>query len=246
MKKVSLLNGLALTFVFCLFTITTQAQIKAQDTKKAHDTKRFSRPVNTGANHTVLLLDTAWGSLSPEVGDEIAAYDLEGNMVSSIVYVGHHTGLALWGDDEYTTEKEGLVKGELFNLKWWKKSSNEMVSLTLNTFERGTSNYIKDGLTVISSISVNQSLVQDMELFQNVPNPVADYTEISFYLPSLSSVKLSLHNSLGQEIKVLADTKFESGSHKIEVKTDNIQPGIYFYKMISGKNKLTKQMTIVK
>lgn len=246
MKKIGLLNGLSLAFALCLFTTNVQGQIKAQDTKKAHDTKRFSRPVNTGANHTVLLLDTAWGSLSPEVGDEIAAYDVDGNMVSSIVYIGHHTGLALWGDDEYTTEKEGLVKGELFHLKWWKKSSNEMVSLTLNSFERGSSNYFKDGLTVISSVSINQTLVQEMELFQNVPNPVSDFTEISFYLPTSSSVKLSLHNNLGQEVMVLADANFESGSHKIEVKSSNIQPGVYFYKMISGKQKLTKQMTVVK
>lgn len=246
MKKISLLKGIALVFTLCLFTSNAQAQIKAQDTKKAHDTKRFPRPVNTGANHTVLLLDTAWGSLNPEIGDEIAAYDVDGNMVSSIVYIGHHTGLALWGDDEYTTEKEGLSKGEVFNLKWWKKSSNELIALNMNSFERGSSNYFKDGLTVISNISVNEKLVQEMELFQNVPNPVVDFTEISFYLPSSSKLTLSLHNSLGQEIMVLADSKFEAGSHKVALKTASIEPGVYFYKMVSGKEKITKQMTVVK
>ena len=246
MKKIGLVKGLALVFATCLFTLNAQAQIKAQDSKKAHNTKRFARPVNTGSNHTVLLLDTAWGELMPEVGDEIAAYDVEGNMVSSIVYIGHHTGLALWGDDEYTTEKEGLSKGEVFSLKWWKKSSNEMLSLNMNSFERGSSSYNKDALTVISSISVNQHLVQEMELFQNVPNPVSDFTEISFYLPSSSKVRLSLHNNLGQEIMVLTDTKFESGSHKVAMESASIMPGVYFYKMVSGKEKITKQMTVVK
>jgi hypothetical protein len=246
MKKLGILKGATLIFAMCLFTTNSHAQIKAQDSKKAHDTKRFARPVNTGSNHTVLLLDTAWGTLNPEVGDEIAAYDVEGNMVSSIVYIGHHTGLALWGDDEYTTEKEGLSKGEVFSLKWWKKSSNEMVSLNMNSFERGSSNYFKDGLTVISSVTVNQMLVQEMELFQNVPNPVVDFTEISFYLPNASKVRLSLHNNLGQEVMVLADSKFESGSHKVAMQSSSIQPGVYFYKMVSGKEKITKQMTVVK
>jgi len=246
MKKIGLLKGMAFVFAMCLFSTNSQAQIKAQDTKKAHDTKRFARPVNTGSNHTVLLLDTAWGNLMPEVGDEIAAYDVDGNMVSSIVYIGHHTGLALWGDDEYTTEKEGLSKGEVFSLKWWKKSSNEMVSLNMNSFERGANNYFKDGLTVISSVSVNQMLVQEMELFQNVPNPVVDFTEISFYLPSASKIRLSLHNNLGQEVMVLTDSKFESGSHKVAMKSASIKPGVYFYKMVSGKEKITKQMTVVK
>lgn len=244
MRKIDLLKGAALAFALCLFSANTNAQ--SLDIKKAHDTKRFAKPVNTGANHTVLLLDSAWGSLTPEVGDEIAAYDTEGNMVSSIVYVGHHTGMALWGDDEYTKEKEGLAKGEVFTLKWWKKSSNEMVSLNIDAYERGSNSYFKDGLTVISGITVNQKIVQELELFQNVPNPVIDFTEISFYLPSSGNVKLSLHNNLGQEVMMLANSEFAAGSHKVDMKTAGVQPGVYFYQLVSGKEKITKQMTVVK
>ena len=85
-----------------------------------------------------------------------------------------------------------------------------------------------------------------MELFQNVPNPVVDFTEISFYLPSSSKLRLSLLNSLGQEIMILADSKFEAGSHKVAVKAASLEPGVYFYKMASGKENITKQMTVVK
>jgi hypothetical protein len=242
MRKLGLLKGAAFALSMCLFTVNADAQ----DMKRAHDTKRFARPVNTGANHTLLILDKSWGDLKPEVGDEIAAYDLEGNMVASVVYVGHHSGLALWGDDEYTREKEGLAKGEQFSLKWWKKASNEMVSLNMTQFERGDTNYSKDGLTVVSGMTVNKMIQQELELFQNVPNPVTDYTEISFYLPKSGNVRLSLHNNLGQEVQVLADSKFESGSHKVEMKTMGVEPGVYFYKLISGKAKITKQMTVVK
>jgi len=242
MKKSGLLKGIALVFAMCLFTTNANAQ----DLKKAHDTKRFARPVNTGSNHTLLILDKSWGEMKPEIGDEVAAYDTQGNMVASIVYVGHHTGLALWGDDEYTEEKEGLTKGEKFNIKWWKKSSNEMVSLTVSDFERGNDLYDKDGLTVISGLTMNETLIQNLELFQNVPNPVVDYTEISFYLPKASKIHLSLHNNLGQEVLVIADGRYDSGSHKVEMKTLSVNPGIYFYKLISGKEKITKQMTVVK
>lgn len=241
MKKLGLLKGAAFVFAMCLFTVNSEAQ----DLKKAHDTKRFARPVNTGANHTLLILDKSWGAMKPEIGDEVAAYDTKGNMVASIVYIGHHTGIALWGDDEYTEEKEGLSKGEKFNLKWWKKSTNEMVSLTISDFERGNDLYNKDGLTVISGLTVHQTLEQNMELFQNVPNPVGDYTEISFYLPKSGKIHLSLHNNLGQEMLMLADGKYEAGSHKIEVNT-TLDPGVYFYKLTSDKEKITKQMTVVK
>lgn len=241
MRKLNLRIVLILTVV-----LSTTLSLMAQDMSKVHDTKRFARPVNTGANHTLLILDESWGELKPNIGDEIAAYDAKGNMVASIVYVGHHTGLALWGDDEYTEEKEGLAKGEQFSLKWWKKDSNQMLTLNADAFERGNDQYMKDGLTVISQLSVNQTITQELELFQNVPNPVSDFTAISFYLPNKSEVHLSLHNNLGQEILVIANAQFEEGSHTVDMKTLGIEPGVYFYKLRSGNEKITKQMTVVK
>ena len=242
MKKSILLKGIALVFTMFLFT----KNANSQDLKKVHDTKRFARPVNTGSNHTLLILDKSWGEMKPEIGDEIAAYDTQGNLVASIVYVGHHTGIALWGDDEYTEEKEGLIIGEKFNVKWWRKSINEMVSLTISDFERGNDLYVKDGLTVVSGLTINTTLTQDLELFQNVPNPVVDFTQISFYLPKANKIHLSLHNNLGQEVLLISNEYLDAGSHNVEMKTLGIDPGVYFYKLVSGKQKITKQMTVVK
>lgn len=242
MRKLNVLKGATLALALSFMGLETQAQ----DMRKAQETKRFSKAVNTGANHTLLILDTAWGQLTPEVGDEIAAYDKEGNMVSSIVYVGHHTGLALWGDDEYTQEKEGLSKGEVFSLKWWKKASNEMITLEMTSYERGNDAYVKDGLTVVSSVELIESIDQSLELFQNVPNPVVDHTTISFYIPKDGDVLLSLHNSLGQELRVVTDGHLTEGSHTVELDTKNLQAGIYYYNLVAGKDKITKQMTVIK
>ena len=70
--------------------------------KKTMNTERFARPVNTGVNHTLLILGSAW-EVSPELGDEIAVYDSKDNMVASVAWVPEqegHAGLAIWGDDE--------------------------------------------------------------------------------------------------------------------------------------------------
>ena len=53
------------------------------------------------------------------MGDEIAVYDSKDNMVASVAWVPEqegHAGLAIWGDDETTSEKEGMSKGELLEL----------------------------------------------------------------------------------------------------------------------------------
>lgn len=242
MKKNNWIKGASLLFALGLFT----SNAVAQDLRKTSDTKRFAKAVNTGENHTLLILDSSWGDAKPEIGDEIAAYDSQGNMVSSVVYVGEHTGLALWGDDEYTKEKEGLAKAEKFNLKLWKKSKNELVSLEVSTFERGDDTYNKDEISIVSEINAQEVLTQELELFQNVPNPVAGQTEINFYLPQKNDVYLGVYNNLGQEVMLLANKNFNAGSHKVEMIASNLEAGIYYYNLVSGDQKLTKQMTIVK
>ena len=91
------------------------------------NTERFARPVNTGVNHTLLILGS--GEVSPELGDEIAVYDSKDNMVASVAWVPEqegHAGLAIWGDDETTSEKEGMTKGETFRIVLFDKSEDRM------------------------------------------------------------------------------------------------------------------------
>ena len=149
------------------------------------NTERFARPVNTGSNHTLLILGSAWET-SPELGDEIAVYDSERNLVSSVAWRPEqegHSGMAIWGDDETTSEKEGMLNGETFSIVLFDKSEDVITELEVNRWEKGDNVFSKDGISVISSISTSTEIEQELELYQNVPNPVMDNTSISF-LPS--------------------------------------------------------------
>ena len=80
--------------------------------QKTMKTERFARPVNTGSNHTLLILGSAWEN-SPEIGDEIAVYDSEKNLVSSVAWRPEqegHSGMAIWGDDETTSRERRDAK----------------------------------------------------------------------------------------------------------------------------------------
>jgi len=210
----------------------------------AQNTKRFSRPVNTGSNHTVLVLESAWEE-TPQAGDELAAYDKEGNMVGSIALQEGHNAIAIWGDDEYTQEKEGMQTAELFSLVLYKKSSDELVTLKIAEFERGTNSFSKDGMTVIAGFEQEAVIIQEMELFQNVPNPVRSNTEISFYLPEATKAKLSLTNALGQEVFTLSNKDYEKGLHKVNLQRANLASGMYYYSLQTPTKTLTKQLTVV-
>ena len=216
--------------------------------KKTMNTERFARPVNTGINHTLLILGSAWET-APEIGDEIAVYDSERNLVSSVAWRPEqegHSGLAIWGDDESTQEKEGMLKGETFSIVLFDKSEDLITKLKVNQWERGDNTFSKDGLSVISSISTANVVAQELELFQNVPNPVMDNTSISFYLPEDANVRLTVSNTLGQEIMTLSDSSFTKGMHTVDMDATSLSTGVYFYKLEANKTSLTKQLTLVK
>ena len=216
--------------------------------KKAMNTERFARPVNTGSNHTLLILGSAWET-SPELGDEIAVYDSERNLVSSVAWRPEqegHSGMAIWGDDETTSEKEGMLNGETFSIVLFDKSEDLITELEVNGWEKGDNVFSKDGLSVISSITTANVVAQELELFQNVPNPVMDNTSISFYLPEDGNVRLTVSNTIGQEIMTLASDNYTKGMHTIQMDANTMSTGVYFYKLEAKNKSITKQLTLVK
>ena len=209
----------------------------------AHNTKRFARPVNTGSNHTVMILETAWEEGIRE-GDELAAYDKDGNMVGSIALQEGHNAIAVWGDDDITEEKEGLAIGEVFSLVLYRGATDELVPLTISDYDRGSNVFIKDGITVVTGFQEQEVITQEMELFQNVPNPVTTNTEIGFFLPKDTKATVTLINKLGQEYPI-ADGEYTSGYHSVNLERENLQAGMYFYSLKTPAKTLTKQLTLI-
>lgn len=211
----------------------------------AKNTKRFARPVNTGSNHTVLILESAWEE-TPKDGDEIAAYDKEGNMVGSVALQEGHNSIAIWGDDDFTEEKDGMQREELFSLVLYKSDSDEMISLIVSDFERGSNSFNKDGLTVIAGFEQEEVVItQEMELFQNVPNPVRLNSEIGFFLPEETRATIILTNSIGQEVVTITDKDYMRGFHTVGLQRESLQAGMYFYSLKTPAKTLTKQLTLI-
>ena len=239
-----------LLFSIFSFSIGTFAQnaILNSYQQKTMKTERFARPVNTGINHTLLILGSAWEN-SPELGDEIAVYDSKRNLVSSVAWRPEqegHSGMAIWGDDETTLEKEGMLNGETFSIVLFDKSEDVITELEVNEWEKGENVFSKDGISVISSISTSTVIEEELELYQNVPNPVMENTSISFYLPEDANVRLTVSNSIGQEIMTLASDNYTKGMHSIQMDANTMSTGVYFYKLESNNKSITKQLTLVK
>lgn len=85
---------------------------------------------------------------------------------------------------------------------------------------------------------------------QNYPNPFNIETTIYFNLPQKEKVSLEIFNIKGQKVNKLIDQEQNNGLHKVTWSGRDsfgrkVSSGIYFYRIISGKNKVIKKMILM-
>ena len=85
-----------------------------------------------------------------------------------------------------------------------------------------------------------------MSLDQNYPNPFNPSTNVSFQLPSSGDVRLVVYDLLGRVVDTPFDGFLNAGSHEITWDGSDKPSGIYFYRLITSDNTLTRRMTLIK
>jgi hypothetical protein len=96
------------------------------------------------------------------------------------------------------------------------------------------------------TIEVDLGAPKKFELSQNYPNPFNPATTIRFNLPEAANVKLTIFNLLGEQIKTLVNEFKEAGVHTINFNAENLNSGLYIYKLEAGSFIQTRKMTLVK
>jgi hypothetical protein len=97
-----------------------------------------------------------------------------------------------------------------------------------------------------NEVEVNLFIVKSFELSQNYPNPFNPSTTISFQLPEASFISLKVFDALGTEVETIAEGKYPAGVHEVNFDAKKLSSGLYMYRIISGKNELTRKMMVVK
>lgn len=91
----------------------------------------------------------------------------------------------------------------------------------------------------------------DLSLAQNYPNPFNPVTTIRFDLPEKTRVRVAVYDCSGREIVRLVDGTREAGMHEVawegQDDTGNMAgSGVYFYRLVAGKETLTKKMVLLR
>jgi|GEM_PF-1013229 uncharacterized protein (TIGR02145 family) len=206
-------------------------------------TNHFKGTPNTGSNMTLGIPKTAWEN-EPPYGSEIGIFSENGKLVGCSVFEEENLAISIWGNDELTVEIDGMIENEMFIAKIWNNGIEEVIEVK-NWFE-GNEFYKTNKISIVEKLSIVNSQLSTVMLFQNIPNPFKEETSIKYYMPFETEIELSVYNILGEKLKVLESTTKPAGNHTSTFKTKNLPSGTYLYKLEANKEILIKRMCILK
>jgi len=83
---------------------------------------------------------------------------------------------------------------------------------------------------------------------ENAPNPFEESTNIRFYVPRTSAIRLTITDIYGKQIGVIANRTFTSGWNEIKLSASqyHLSSGVYYYTLTSGQYSVTQKLVIVR
>lgn len=110
-----------------------------------------------------------------------------------------------------------------------------------------------DELILLREIPVSieerdSEIPSQITLYQNYPNPFNPSTVIRFELTQTAQVSLKIYDALGSLVQTLVSEKAHpAGEYRYTWNADfHISSGVYFYRLVTGQETLTKKMILIK
>ncbi|MEA3446731.1 MAG: T9SS type A sorting domain-containing protein, partial [Bacteroidota bacterium] len=198
----------------------------------------------TDKNMTLGIPLSSWDIL-PEYGDEINVYSETGLIIGSAPFVRENTAITIWGNDELSHEKDGLVDNENFTIRI-ESAKGKNVILNVEYWIEGDQTYSDNGISIIGKIMTNNTIQSDFTLSQNTPNPFNTNTKIEFSIPNPQYVNISIYNELGELVAEPVNREFSNGTHIIEFDGSGFSAGMYYYTLKAGDFIKSYKMTKIK
>ena len=120
-------------------------------------------------------------------------------------------------------------------------------AVTRNNHPEDVGIYILESKVAVLGVEQTSTIVpKEFSLEQNFPNPFNPSSAIRFALKKAGDVRLTVTNSLGQEVATLLNEHRNAGTHVVRFNADGLASGTYFYTLTSGGFSETKKMMLVK
>jgi len=217
----------------------------------------FHRPPYSSGDHgSYLPARNAWCSLFEDYGVDIVFnghdHDYERSLVNGVYYIvtgGGGAPLRPVGTNEWTIYSEMTL---------------HCCEISIDSLQLDLKAIKPDG-TVFDSFLIYSGIDEDtnpekipyfFKVSQNHPNPFTNKTEISYELPAITHITISVYNLVGQLVRTLEDSYKKAGYYTITWDGKNedgirLKNGIYFCNVkaiIKNEENLvdTKKMLLVR
>tara|TARA_Y100000589_G_scaffold97018_1_gene91587 strand:+ start:5944 stop:11133 length:5190 start_codon:yes stop_codon:yes gene_type:complete len=187
-----------------------------------YDIENFETPMSTYSNMTIGFPES---SLNAEDGDELAVFDELGNLVGVSKLESGNNYIVVWGDDEETIDKDGLLVGEEMTFQLWKKQENKLLNIVPDWSEGGDI-FSVNGINIAESVvvEISNTVITSMNCF---PNPASSFVNLEFSIENDSKLDIILVDNLGKLV-YSNSSLFNSGVNRITLPLDNVSKGIYY------------------
>jgi hypothetical protein len=88
--------------------------------------------------------------------------------------------------------------------------------------------------------------VVSISQYAPAPNPMRLGVGVRFDLETQEFVTLSLHDLLGRRITVVADGRYEAGSHTVSFDAAGLNTGTYFLRLQAGGRQSTRRVSVIR
>ncbi|MFO7978428.1 MAG: T9SS type A sorting domain-containing protein, partial [Bacteroidales bacterium] len=95
-----------------------------------------------------------------------------------------------------------------------------------------------------TNVGAVPEVIPSDRLMQNVPNPFSGNTRIDYLLNAPGPVMITIHDQRGILVNTLVDATLESGRHSVLFHSRELPAGVYFYRMKTARQIITKRMMI--
>ncbi|MBE0432388.1 T9SS type A sorting domain-containing protein [candidate division WOR-3 bacterium] len=132
----------------------------------------------------------------------------------------------------------------------------------IGSISRGSrimANPVDNGLLVFDQVTRNIQFISEIGpeaqeliiLNKNRPNPVDNFTEISFTINEPLYLTITIYNLIGEPVKQIARDRYLKGTHRVIWRADdaagNLVPnGVYFYRLESDRGIAIKQLIVLR
>ncbi|NUN71058.1 MAG: DUF4623 domain-containing protein, partial [Bacteroidetes bacterium] len=173
------------------------------------------------------------------------------------LYIGFEWSAA--GDDTFAILSDKDGEGDKAGRAWERfedGSFNDFGTLLNPTFswdldvDLGIEAYYRKS-TLVGVEDVTTMVPSQYVLEQNYPNPFNPATTIRFALPAMGSVRLTVYDILGRQVRTLMNGEAAAGYHSVVWDGRNdlgrqVATGMYIYRIESGSFISTKKMMLLK